>query len=169
MNETPAIRRLLALMARGTGYGAAFFLAAMMLVTVADVTSRALFNRPITGAYDLVQLFLVGSVFFSIPDVFLRGENIVIDFIDHLFGRRAIDVLKVAANLLAFTFLAALLWNMVAPARDALAFHEVSPDMAIPLGVHWSLMIVGIVLALLPAALILAQSLVVLLQPRRES
>jgi TRAP-type transport system small permease protein len=164
MNNASAIRRLLALMTRCVGYGAAFFLAAMMLVTVADVTSRTLFNRPITGAYDLVELLLVGSVFFSIPEVFLRGENIVIDFIDHLFGRRAIDVLKVIANLLAFLMLAVLLWQMVAPARDAIRFHEVSSDLAIPMGVHWSLMIFGVALALLPAALILIQSMLALLR-----
>jgi len=168
MNDTTGIRRLLTLMTRCAGYGAAFFLAAMMLITVADVSSRALFNRPIAGAYDLVQLFLVGSVFFSIPDVFLRRENIVIDFIDHLFGPRAIDVLKAIANLLGCLFLAALLWHMVAPARDAVRFHEISPDLAIPMGVHWSLMIFGIALALLPAALILVQSLATLLRMRPE-
>ena len=41
---------------------------------------------------------------------------------------------------------------MVPPALDSVRFHEVSPDLAIPMGVHWSLMIFGIVLALLPAA-----------------
>ena len=157
-----AIWRLLVLMARSTGSGAAFFLAAMMMITIIDVTSRALFNRPITGAYDLVQLFLVGSVFLSVPSVFLRGENIVIDFIDHLLGRLAVEVLKVIANLLAFVFLASLLYQMVTPARDAMRFHEVSPDLAIPMGVHWSLMLLGIALALLPAALTLANSVATL-------
>jgi len=159
-----AIWRLLVLMARSTGSGAAFFLAAMMMITIIDVTSRALFNRPITGAYDLVQLFLVGSVFLSVPSVFLRGENIVIDFIDHLLGRLAVEVLKVMANLLAFVFLASLLYQMVTPARDAMRFHEVSPDLAIPMGVYWSLMLLGIVLALLPAALTLANSVVTLVR-----
>ena len=159
-----AIWRLLVLMARSTGSGAAFFLAAMMMITIIDVTSRALFNRPITGAYDLVQLFLVGSVFLSVPSVFLRGENIVIDFIDHLLGWRAVEILKVIANLLAFVFLATLLYQMVAPARDAMRFHEVSSDLAIPMGVHWSLMLLGIVLALLPAALTLANSVVTLVR-----
>lgn len=159
-----AIWRPLVLMARGAGSGAAFFLAAMMMITIIDVTSRALFNRPITGAYDLVQLFLVGSVFFSIPSVFLRGENIVVDFIDHLLGRRAVEVLKLTANLFAFVFLATLFYQMLAPARDAMRFHEVSPDLAIPMGVHWSLMLLGIGLALLPAALTLANGVVTLVR-----
>jgi len=160
------VQRLLALMTRCAGYGAALFLAAMMLITVADVSLRALLNQPITGAYDLVQLFLVGSVFLSIPDVFLRGENIVIDFVDHLLGRRAVDILKAIANLLAFVFLAVLLWHMVPPALDSAHFHEVSSDLAIPMGVHWSLMLLGIFLALLPAALLLIASFTSLLGTR---
>lgn len=168
MNDAPGFRRLLTLMARGADYGAAFFLAAMMLITVADVSLRAALNQPIAGAYDLVQLFLVGSVFLSLPDVFLRSENIVIDFIDHLLGRRAIDVLKAVANLLAFLFLAALLWYMVPPARDALRFHETSPDISIPLGVHWALMLLGVALALFPSALMLAVSLTRLLGVREQ-
>ena len=121
MNDAPGIRRLVALITRCAGYGAALFLAAMMLITVADVSSRALFNKPIAGTYDLVQLFLVGAVFFSLPDVFMRGENIVIDFIDHLSTPRTVDVLKLVANLLAFVFLAVLLWHMVPPALDSAA------------------------------------------------
>ncbi len=167
MNDVLGIRRLLTLIARGASYGAAFSLAAMMLVTVADVSSRALFNRPIAGAYDLVQVFLVGSVFFSLSDVFFRGENIVIDFVDHLLGPRDIEVLKAVANLLAFAFLAVLLWHMVPPALNSMRFHEVSLDLAIPLIVHWSLMILGVFLALLPAMFIMIANLMPLLRDRR--
>jgi len=152
------MRALLRLTARCCGYGSALFLTAMMLITVTDVSSRALFNKPITGAYDLVQLFLVGTVFLSIPDVFLRDENIVIDFIDYIAGRAAVDVLKVIANLAGLVFLAVLAWQMVAPALDSMTFHEVSPDLAIPMIVHWSLMIAGIMLTLPMAAFMLLGS-----------
>jgi TRAP-type C4-dicarboxylate transport system permease small subunit len=166
MNDVQGAGRPLAAMTHCAGYGSALFLVAMMLITVADVSLRALFNLPITGAYDLVQLFLVGSVFLSIPDVFLRGENIVVDLVDHVLGRRAIDVLKAVANLLALVFLAVLAWRMVPPALDAMRFGEVSPDLAIPMGVHWALMIAGIVLALPAAAFILIESLRPLLRAR---
>ena len=142
---------LLTLIARYAGYGSALFLVAMMMITVADVILRALFNLPITGAYDLVQLFLVGTIFFSIPEVFLNDENIVVDFVDHVFGRMAVALLKVIANLAALVFLAVLSGRMFKPAFDSITFNEVSPDLSIPMAVHWSLMIAGIVLAL-PAA-----------------
>jgi TRAP-type C4-dicarboxylate transport system permease small subunit len=168
MNGNATVRALLSLSARLAGYGSALFLAAMMLITVADVTLRALFNLPITGAYDLVQLFLVGNVFLSIPDVFLRNENIVIDFVDHIFGRGAVAVLKALANLAALAFLAVLSWRMVPPALDAMRFGEVSPDLAIPMAVHWALMIAGIVLALPPAAFLLVESVRIFV-PNREA
>lgn len=157
---------MLTQISRYAGYGGAIFLAAMMLITVADVSLRALFNLPITGAYDLVQLFLVGTVFLSIPEVFLNNENIVIDFVDHVFGPIAVGLLKTIANLAAVAFLALLSWHMVQPAIDATRFGETSPDLSIPMIVHWSLMIAGIVLSLPAAAWMLAVSVRDLLAAR---
>jgi TRAP-type C4-dicarboxylate transport system permease small subunit len=148
----------LAAISRAASYCSAFFLAAMMLITVADVVSRAVGNMPITGTYDLVQLFLVGAIFLSIPEVFLRDENIVIDFIDHVAKRRVIYILKLVANLGAVIFLLVLSWRMVGPALDSVRFHEVSPDVSVPMIVHWTLMLAGIVLALLAAVRVLIES-----------
>jgi TRAP-type transport system small permease protein len=166
MNGGNGVRALLMLIARWCSYASALFLAAMMLITVADVSARSLFNRPITGAYDLVQLFLVGTVFLNIPDVFLRGENIVIDFVDHFFSTQAVRWLKVAASLAALVFLAVLAWKMVQPALDSVRFHEVSLDLSIPMWVYWSLMIGGIVLTLPMAIRILFESVRSLLHGR---
>ena len=152
------MRALLVVITRCASYGSALFLTAMMLITVADVVMRAIFNLPITGTYDLVQLFLVGTVFLSIPDVFLRDRNIVIDFVDHVFGVRAVGALKLIANILALAFLGVLLWRMIPPALDSARFHEVSPDLSIPMDVHWALMIAGIVITLPAAACVLIES-----------
>jgi TRAP-type C4-dicarboxylate transport system permease small subunit len=148
------VQKLLTLVSRVAAYGSALFLTAMMLITVADVSLRAVFNLPITGTYDLVQLFLVGTVFLSIPDVFLRDENITIDLIDHIAAPRTVLLLRALANLAALVFLCVLSWRMVQPALDSMKFHEVSTDLSVPMIVYWSLMIAGIVLAI-PAALAL--------------
>ena len=49
------------------GVLAAVFLAAMLLITVADVTLRAVLNLPIRGGYELVELFLVATFFLALP------------------------------------------------------------------------------------------------------
>jgi TRAP-type transport system small permease protein len=160
------MRAFLTAITRCANYASAVFLAAMMLITVADVVLRAAFNLPITGTYDLVQLFLVGTVFLSIPDVFLRDRNIVIDFVDHVFGSTAIGALKLIANVLAIAFLAVLLWRMIPPALDSARFHEVSPDLSIPMDMHWALMIAGIVITLPAALCVLIESAQTLTRPR---
>jgi TRAP-type C4-dicarboxylate transport system permease small subunit len=153
------VAAIISLMSRAASYGSAIFMAAMMLITVADVTLRAVANLPITGAYDLVQLFLVGTIFLSIPEVFQRDENIVIDFIDHIAARKVIDLLKLGASLAALSFLVVLAWRMIEPAIDAVRFHEVSPDLSVPMIVHWVLMITVILLSLLSAVLMLVENL----------
>ena len=48
------------LVSTACGLMAAAFLAAMMLLTVADVTLRAAFNLPLRGVYELIELLLGG-------------------------------------------------------------------------------------------------------------
>jgi len=57
---------------------AAVFLAAMLLLTVADVSLRAVFNYPLRGVFDLIELLLAATFFFALPCVFLRDDNIVV-------------------------------------------------------------------------------------------
>ncbi|HEX7007976.1 MAG TPA: TRAP transporter small permease, partial [Alphaproteobacteria bacterium] len=59
--------RAFELAARFFGLAAAVFLIAMMMISVADVSLRAAFDVPIFGTFDLVELFLVASVFLAIP------------------------------------------------------------------------------------------------------
>ena len=79
------------LVSTACGLMAAAFLAAMMLLTVADVTLRAAFNLPIRGVYELIELLLAATFFVALPAVFLRDENIVVDSIDDMAPRLGAD------------------------------------------------------------------------------
>src|SRR5579872_3204791 len=92
------------------GLVAAVFLGAMLLLTVADVTLRAVIKVPIRGVYDLVELFLAAMFFISLPCVFLRDENILVNSIDDL-APRAVPLLKRIAELLAVVILGVLAWQ----------------------------------------------------------
>ena len=72
------------LVSTACGLMAAAFLAAMMLLTVADVTLRAAFNLPLRGVYELIELLLAATFFVALPAVFLRDENIVVNSIDDM-------------------------------------------------------------------------------------
>src|SRR6476660_5810650 len=110
------------------GLIAAVFLAAMLLLTVADVTLRATFNLPIRGVYDLVELLLAAMFFVALPCVFLRDENIVVNSIDDL-APKLVPALKRIAELLAAVILVVLAWQGFLEARDSYEFNDVTADL----------------------------------------
>ena len=93
--------------ARICGIIAAICLAAMMLLTVADVVLRAAFNTPIRGVYELVELLLAYTFFIALPAVFLRDENILVNSIDDL-APRWVPALKRFGLALAVVVLAVI-------------------------------------------------------------
>jgi TRAP-type C4-dicarboxylate transport system permease small subunit len=123
---------------------AALFLAAMMLLTVADVALRAFANRPIQGTYELIELGLACTIFLALPAVFLRDEHLVVDVVDHLAPPRLVRLLDLAGAMVSLAVLAIMLWRMVPLARDMQEFGDVTADLSIPKMVYWVPVLIGI-------------------------
>ena len=130
--------------ARLCGWTAAGFVAAMMLLTVADVVLRALANKPIPGVLEIVELLLACSFFLALPATFLRDEHIVVDIIDGVAPRR-VPLLKRIAAALAALALAVMAWQGWIVAGDALAFGDVTSYLSIPRIVYWIPVLAGII------------------------
>src|SRR5581483_4931917 len=126
------------------GYVAAAFLAAMMLLTVADVALRSLFKTPIHGTFELIELGLACAVFLAMPAVFLRDENLIVDAIDYMVGRRVVRVLDLAAACLSALLLVVTLCEMVPLARDMVQLGDVTADLSIPKIYYWIPVLLGI-------------------------
>jgi TRAP-type C4-dicarboxylate transport system permease small subunit len=126
------------------GLLAALSLVAMMLVTVADVTLRAVFNTPIRGAYELVELLLAYTFFIALPAVFLRDENIVVNVIDDL-RPRWVPLLKRFGAILAAVVLVVMAWQGWIAASDAIAFHDVTADLGLSRALHWVAVLAGVI------------------------
>src|SRR2546428_7592315 len=118
------------------GYLAAAFLAAMMLLTVADVVLRAVFNRPIHGTFELIELCLACTIFVALPAVFLRDQHLVVDVVDHFAPPRFVRVLDLAGAAASLVVLAVMLWRMAFLAHDMQQFGDVTADLSIPKIVH---------------------------------
>jgi TRAP-type C4-dicarboxylate transport system permease small subunit len=129
-----------------TAFGAlaAIFLAAMMLLTVADVALRKLFNYPIHGSFELIELGLACTIFFALPAVFLRKEHLVVDVIDHLVRPSAVRILDLLGAIASFLVLAAMLWHMAPLARDMHSFGDVTADLSIRRIFYWIPVLVGV-------------------------
>jgi TRAP-type C4-dicarboxylate transport system permease small subunit len=129
--------------ARLCGWVSAAFLAAMMLLTVADVALRALGANPIHGTFELVELLLVCTFFFALPATFLRDENIVVDMIDG-WRPRWVPLLKRLSAALAVAMLATIAWQSWLQARDAMSFGDVTSDLSLPKILYWAPLVFGI-------------------------
>lgn len=143
---------------------AALFLAAMMLITVADILLRTLFNIPIFGTFDLVELFLVAMVYLAIPETFLREDHVVVELIDHIFNARTISVLRVIAGLAALVLLIVMEINMVQPMIDMVEFEEHTLDLSIPKYIHWMPILLGVFCSIFTVALIFVRDLLRLIE-----
>ena len=116
----------------------------MMLLTVADVTLRALFNRPIQGTYELIELGLACAIFVALPAVFLREDHLVVDVVDSLAPRRVVRLLDLFGALCSLLVLGVMFWRMVPLARDMQEFGDVTADLSIPKMVYWIPVLVGV-------------------------
>ncbi|HSU64783.1 MAG TPA: TRAP transporter small permease [Burkholderiales bacterium] len=120
------------------------FLAAMMLLTVADVTLRAFFNQPIHGTFELIELGLACSVYLALPAVFLRDEHLVVDAIDYMVRRRVVRLLDLVAACLSLAVLTAMVFVMVPLARDMSEMGDVTADLSIPKLLYWVPVLLGV-------------------------
>ena len=137
--------------ASACGSLAAVSLAAMMLVTVADVVLRAAINRPIRGTLEIVELLLACSFLLALPATFLRDEHIVVDIVDGMAPRR-VPLLRRIAALLGAVLRAVMAWQGWIAATDTLVFHDVTADLAIPRIWYWIPVLAGMIGGCIAAA-----------------
>jgi TRAP-type C4-dicarboxylate transport system permease small subunit len=117
----------------------------MGVVTVADVFLKYVFNRPIMGAYDLVESFLPVVIFYGLPATLLRRQNILIDLIDHVAGPRLVRVLNIVSDLVVLGLLVMITWAFMSPARQAFDYGDRKIELGLPLVAIWAVVIVGMI------------------------
>ena len=133
------------------GWLAGLSLAAMMLLTVADVVSRAALNQPIRGTLEIVELLLACSFFLALPASFLRDEHIVVDIVDG-YWPRLVPLLRRIAALLGVLLMAVMAWQGWIAAKDTLLFHDVTSDLALPRIWYWIPVLAGMIASCIAAA-----------------
>lgn len=140
--------------ARIFGALAAVAIAAMVLLTVADVVLRATVNRPIHGTYELIELLLACAVFLALPAAFLRDEHIVVDIVDH-YAPRAVPRLRRLAGIASLAVLVVLGWQAALAAKDTITFGDVTMDLALPRILYWLPLLAGVACSAVAAAVML--------------
>ena len=113
---------------------------------------KYLLNRPITSAYDLVEMLLPVVIFHGLPATLLRRQNVVIDLVDHVAGLRGTRVLVAAADAVMLGLLVLMTLAMVAPAQQALEYGDRKLELGVPLYAIWIAVLAGIAGCVLVAA-----------------
>ena len=132
--------------ARGLALAGGFLLLGVLLMTVASVAGRYLFNAPIPGDYEITELACGVAVFAFLPYCQLKGANVVVEFFTvrlRVRWKRALDAL----HSLVFTLVAILMaWRLAVGGLGKMADGQTTLYLGVPLYWGYFLAVIGAVL-----------------------
>ncbi|GHA21605.1 TRAP transporter small permease [Oceanisphaera arctica] len=138
-SSAAALKRLLNLLA-------GLMLLLMMLITTVDVVGRYLFNKPMVGGSELIEIMLAASIFLILPTITWRQEHVSVDLVEPWLPRW----LRVTRDRLyhlfmtaACAYMAMTVWKL---AERADRYNSVSEYLAIPSA--YAMYLIGISLCL---------------------
>jgi TRAP-type C4-dicarboxylate transport system permease small subunit len=111
---------------------AAFALAAMMCLTVADVIGRA-GGYPILGTYEVVSISCVIAIGFAIPLTSFRRRHVYMEFLVERMGQRARNCLNSGTRILCLGLFILAGTNLFHMGREFAVSREVTMALKIPL------------------------------------
>lgn len=106
---------------------------AMIFLTIADVTGRYFFNKPISGTFEISQLMLALLVWCSLPYATYLGAHICADFVSSRVSPRVGAYLTILGSIIGLVFFAAIARQDTADVFTAFREEVVTPDLRIPL------------------------------------
>lgn len=126
-------------------------LVAITLMSVASITGRWLFGKPLMGDFELVQLGTAVAVASFLPFTQLQRNNIIVDFFTAKLNPALQSLLDAFGSLLLAAMLALFAWRTAVGAATVKAAGETSMIMGVPLWYGYALMVPGLVLTVLVA------------------
>jgi TRAP-type C4-dicarboxylate transport system permease small subunit len=108
-------------------------LVAMTLVTVLDVGGRYLLNRPLPGALELSELFMVFLVFGCFAYTELQNGHVDVDVLVNRFPRWGRVLCEGLAGLLSAAFWGAVAWQTAVRALDIRGAGETTTILGLPI------------------------------------
>ena len=105
---------------------------AMMLLVCANVIIR-FFGKPIEGTYELVQIFLLILVSFSLADGQFSESHTAVDLLTRRLSDWAQGILGIITNLVSMGLFGLLAWRCILLASKFQRIQELSMTLRIPL------------------------------------
>jgi TRAP-type C4-dicarboxylate transport system permease small subunit len=111
---------------------AAVALAALALMTFADVIARYFFNVPFSFTVELTEIAMGAMIFLGVGLTTHDNEHIRVDFVTLRLSEWWRALLILVTNVVALGFLTLLVWRLWLRAAALLEKGDVSPIMLIP-------------------------------------
>ncbi len=130
--------RWLALLLNGVASVTLFLL---MVITCVDVFGRYVFNHPLTGSTEMVEMSLAILVFAVLPVISWRNEHIVVDLLDSFTPPLVHMLRNILLNIVMAIALYFLGGRILTLGARSLDYGERSEYLGVPLG--WTINFIG--------------------------
>lgn len=137
---------------RVCGIVALIFLLIMMLMTVADVCLRYIFNAPILGSFEITEYLMIIAGFLGVAWCAVQKGHVKVDLIVSHLPLRARTIIESITLILAMTVAPIVAWQGFAQARYAQSAGDSSSILKIPASPFY--VVVGFSYALLSVVLL---------------
>lgn len=107
-------------------------LAAMMLLTFADVALRYVFNRPISGSYELTEFMMAVLLTFGIAYCAVVKGHVTVDVVVSRFPQRVQAIIDSITCLLGLSLFSLITWQCAVLIKDRLELGLTSQVLYIP-------------------------------------
>jgi len=101
-------------------------LTVMLIIVAADIVGSKVFSTPVPGAMDLVSFLGVMVIGFAMPQSYMKGRHIRIDFVTNLMPPGMRKVVRSLSLMLCQVFFALIVWRVFLYAHDLWAHGEKS-------------------------------------------
>ena len=126
------IDKKLAWFSSALSYLGAFSLFTMMCLTTVDVVGRYLFNRPITGVFELTEYLVLILIFSFIGYTQSKKGHVAVDIFLPLLPSKMKKLIDVANHLVCLVLMGLITWMGVEKALELKVVGEASPNLQIP-------------------------------------
>lgn len=117
---------------RGFAYIGGLAILVMMLVTVADVFMRYVFNSPLGSNVDITQMSMVVTVFSALAYCGWTGGHVAVDILTDMLPKSVLIPLSVLSNLIGGVLVLGIAWQSMLAALDYAETGEVSWTLQVP-------------------------------------
>ena len=115
-------------------HGAMIALFGMMMLGTMDVAGRYLFNKPITGSFEIFEILLPVLAFFSLADTQSIDEHVTAGVIDFFrFKPEARIKIRFGVLVLVFCLFLLITWRGVGSSMFTLQSHRYIDNIELPL------------------------------------